>query len=213
MDDSLTVTKNDKVKTGGKFFEIHEANHKAVGGHKKKKDVKIVQNTSEVMSEKVVEKKTTNAVSTSVFVSEQKSPIKIKSSKIHIRTDIFSDDLIDPVNILNELTEEEFDDNAMDVKCATTFEISVKKRKFSTVLVKRYWKSLTSHKKNDQYLAKFRRSFLRSQRSKRLNNLHKLGQILVLKLRIPSVVILMKCWIPPSKRRRKKLMLLLHHLK
>ena len=90
-----------------------------------------------------------NTKGSRVIISEQKSPVRIQSSKIHIRTDIFCEE----ANILNEDPEVE-DVNEMDVE-STTFEVSDKRRKFASKLATRSLQSLKDQKKNDEYLVSF----------------------------------------------------------
>ena len=148
LNDSFVLLLTEILKEN--FLKSTEQMSKLLKDIKKKKDVENVTNKQDDL-----EKDDISGVPTGVIISEQKSPIKIKSSNIHIKTDIFTEDIADPVNILNELPEEDSDDNAMDVDFGTTFEVSEEKRKFLRFLTTRSQQSLSLDKKNDQYLDNF----------------------------------------------------------
>ena len=118
-------------------------------------NIESVQISSELFLENSQHKNVTNCAPKKIILRREKTPIRIISSKINIRTDIFYEDHNESVNISNELFEKESDDNAMDIESGTSFEISHKKKRFSTVLGKRYQKRLSLDKNSDKYLIKF----------------------------------------------------------
>ena len=122
------------------------------------KEVMEVDEASERNSElKDVSKEADLGPKTGIIISEQPSPIKFANSKIHIRTDIFENDMNDTENVVNlpeaaedqRIEEEAFSSDS-------TFDISEKKRKFASILSNRA-KAKSLVKKNDNYLVEFYR--------------------------------------------------------
>merc|ERR1719300_55459 len=122
------------------------------------KEVMEVDEASEKNSElKDAFKEVDLGPKTGIIISEQPSPIKFANSKIHIRTDIFENDMNDTENVVNLPEVAEGQQNEEEAFTSdSTFDISEKKRKFATILSKRA-KAKALVKKNDNYLVEFYR--------------------------------------------------------
>merc|ERR1719300_1236266 len=122
------------------------------------KEVMEVDEASERNSElKDASKEADLGPKTGIIISEQPSPIKFANSKIHIRTDIFENDMNDTENVVNlpEVAENQQNEEEAFTSDAT-FDISNKKRKFASILSNRA-KAKALVKKNDNYLVEFYR--------------------------------------------------------
>ena len=149
LDESVIESKKDKVETlKENFLKSSEQMSQLLEDIQKKKK-EAEDKSLFVEGQSKAEREKTIGVPTGVIISEQKSPVRIRSSKIHIRTDIFCEE----ANILNEDPVVE-DVDEMDVE-STTFEVSDKKRKFASKLATRSLQSLKDQKKNDEYLVSF----------------------------------------------------------